>query len=163
MFQRAKSVLKRTLGSVGWDLRRLSPASNPAAQLVAAMEHIQADTVFDIGANTGQFAEELRSVGFAGTIISFDPLSAAHAQLVTASARDPAWVVHPRCAVGDEDGEIEINIAGNSVSSSVLPMLDAHSSAAAGSAYISSERTPLVRLDSVAGQYLMPIIGLSKK
>lgn len=63
-------------------------------------------------------------------------------------------MVHPRVAVGDRDGEIEINIAGHSVSSSVLPMLDAHSSAAVGSAYVGSERAPLIRLDTVVEHYL---------
>lgn len=149
-----KKLIKTMIHSFGWDLHRLSPAVNPGVQLLAALNHVQANVVFDIGANIGQFAQELRSVGFGGKIISFDPLTAAHRQLSAAASRDPAWLVHPRAAVGDQDGEIDINIAGNSVSSSVLPMLDAHASAAAGSAYVASERTPLVRLDSVAAQYL---------
>jgi hypothetical protein len=62
-------------------------------------------------------------------------------------------VVHPRAAVGDRDGEVDINISGNSVSSSVLTMLGSHSSAAEGSAYVGAERTSLVRLDSVAQHY----------
>jgi FkbM family methyltransferase len=84
---------------------------------------------FDVVANIGQFAEELRSVGFAGKIISFDPLTTAHAQLRNSAQNDSKWLVHPRIAVGDKNGEIEVNIAGNSELSSVLPMLDAHSSA----------------------------------
>ncbi len=154
MLRQAKKTIRKTLHALGWDLHRLSPASNLSVQLLEALNHVQANVVFDIGANVGQFAQELRSVGFTGKIISFDPLTAAHAQLTAAASRDPAWLVHPRTALGDEDGEIEINIAGNSVSSSVLPMLDAHSSAAVGSAYVASEPTPLIRLDSVASQYL---------
>ena len=72
------------------------------------------------------------------------------------ASRDPAWHIHEQAAIGDQDGYIEINIAGNSVSSSVLPMLESHSSAALDSAYVSSERVPIVRLDSVAPQYLQP-------
>jgi len=149
-----KKIIKKILYSLGLDLHRLSPASNPSAQLLAALNHVQADVVFDIGANIGQFAQELRSVGFSGEIVSFEPLSSAHAVLSKAAQADAKWKIHPRAAVGDQDGEIEINIAGNSVSSSVLPMLDAHSSAAVGSAYVASERTPLIRLDSVAPTYL---------
>jgi FkbM family methyltransferase len=149
-----KKIIKKVIHRFGWDLHRLSPASNPSVQLLAALNHVKSNTVFDVGANVGQFAQELRSVGFAGNIISFDPLTTAHAQLSKAARNDSKWTVHPRAAVGDHDGEIEINIAGNSVSSSVLPMLDAHSSAAVGSAYVASERTPLIRLDSVAEQYL---------
>ena len=149
-----KKLIKRTFHSLGLDLHRLSPASNPSVQLLAALDHVQADTMFDVGANIGQFAQELRSVGFAGNIISFDPLTVAHAQLSKSAQNDSKWLVFPRVAVGDHDGEIEINIAGNSVSSSVLPILDSHSTAAVGSAYVGTESAPLVRLDTVAKQYL---------
>jgi FkbM family methyltransferase len=154
MLRIAKNNIKKLFYAVGLDLHRLSPASNLSHQLLTALNYVQADVVFDIGANIGQFAQELRLVGFGGKIISFDPLTSAHAQLCESARNDSKWTVHPRAAVGDHDGEIEINIAGNSVSSSVLPMLDAHSSAAVGSAYVASERTPLIRLDTVAEQYL---------
>lgn len=149
-----KKIIREMIHQFGWDLHRLSPASNPSAQLLAALNHVQADVIFDVGANIGQFAQELRSVGFSGEIISFEPLSSAHSVLSKAAQGDAKWKIHPRAAVGDQDGEIEINIAGNSVSSSVLPMLDAHSSAAVGSAYVASERTLITRLDSVAPAYL---------
>jgi hypothetical protein len=47
-----------------------------------------------------------------------------------------------------------MNPPGNSVSSSVLPMLESHSSAAVGSAYIDSERVPIAKLDTIASRYL---------
>jgi FkbM family methyltransferase len=149
-----KTLIKSLIHSVGWDLHRLSPAANTSVQLLAALNHVRANVVFDIGANRGQFAQGLRSVGYVGKTISFEPLTVAHTQLSAAASQDAAWLVHPRAAVGDQDGEIDINIAGNSVSSSILPMLDAHSTAAVGSAYVGSERKPLVRLDSVAAHYL---------
>jgi FkbM family methyltransferase len=64
------------------------------------------------------------------------------------------WNVYPRCALGDHDGEVEINIAGNSESSSILPMLESHLSAAPESAYEGKEIVPIKTLDAVAGQYL---------
>jgi FkbM family methyltransferase len=151
-----KKIIKKLIHYCGLDVHRLSLSSNASAQLLAALNHVNADTVFDIGANIGQFAQELQSVGFKGKIISFEPLTSAHSLLVKAVKYNSSWVVHPRTAVGDEDGEIKINIAGNSVSSSVLPMLESHSTAALGSAYVSAEKTPIVRLDSVANQYLTP-------
>jgi hypothetical protein len=51
--------------------------------------------------------------------------------------------------MGSSIGEIVINIAGNSVSSSVLPMLDSHISAAPISGYVGQESVPLFTLDSV--------------
>lgn len=149
-----KKLIKGGLHKTGFDLHRLTPNSNPAFQLLKGMERFGVDLVFDVGANTGQFASELRSIGFKGQIVSFEPLPEAYQTLTATAACDPGWTVHRRAAIGDFDGEIEINIAGNSVSSSVLPMLDSHSSAAEGSAYIGSERVPIYRLDSVARTYI---------
>jgi FkbM family methyltransferase len=50
-------------------------------------------------------------------------------------------------ALGAKTGEIEINIAANSYSSSILPMLDSHLAAAPSSAYVQKEKVPLRLLD----------------
>ena len=121
---------------------------------MVALRRAHIDLVIDIGANEGQFAKELRAGGYSGRMISFEPLTAAHGRLVQESQGDSAWHVHPRCAVGDHLGEVELNISGNSVSSSVLPMLTSHSSAAPESAYRGHESASLVTLDSVALPYL---------
>ncbi|MCF8007985.1 MAG: FkbM family methyltransferase [Methylovulum sp.] len=141
---------------MGFDLHRLTPSANPQVQLKKSLEVVNANIVFDIGANEGQFASELRSVGFFGELVSFEPLSSARKKLLSLAENDRKWSVHPQAAVGDQDGLIEINIAGNSVSSSVLPMLESHSDAAVGSAYVASEKVPIILLDSVAEQYLRP-------
>jgi FkbM family methyltransferase len=147
-------LIKRVVHGCGFDLHRLNPYANPAYQLLAGLKRFEVDVVFDVGANIGQFASELRSVGYQGKIVSFEPLSSAHAALTKAAAGDSQWVVPARVAIGDHDGEITINIAGNSVSSSVLPMLDLHSTAEKSAAYVSSERVALARLDSIVPHYL---------
>ena len=149
-----KSLLKHLIRSSGYDLHRLVPASNPAFQLLLGLQRHHIDLVLDVGANTGQFAKTLRSTGYKSTIVSFEPLSQAHAQLALAASGDSNWHIVDRCAIGESEGSLEINIAGNSVSSSVLPMLESHSSAAVGSAYVSREATPMHRLDAVAAQYV---------
>jgi FkbM family methyltransferase len=149
-----KTIVRQAILAAGFDLHRLSPSSIPAFRLLKALDRFEVDLVLDVGANVGQFASELRSVGYRGNLASFEPLSAAHSALSEVAGRDPKWHVHPRVAIGDHDGEIEINIAGNSVSSSVLPMMESHSSAAKGSAYVGVESVPLRRLDSVAPEYL---------
>jgi len=110
--------------------------------------------VFDVGANTGQFAQALRDEGFAGRIVSFEALAAAHEQLRLSSKNDPLWEVAPQAAIGVEDGEIDIHIADNSVSSSVLEMLPTHTDIAPSARYVGTERVPLRRLDSLAHPYL---------
>ena len=96
----------------------------------------------DVGANTGQFAQDLRASGYRGHIVSFEPLSDAHAALLVTASWDPLWDVADRCAVGAGDRWAEINIAGNSYSSSLLPMLDLHREAAPNRRI--RERSPVV-------------------
>jgi len=148
------SDLKKNVRALLKKLRRGSTAQRNARQLLRGFDEFGIDLVFDVGANTGQFAREIRDSGFKGRIVSFEPLSAAHRQLTAAAASDPLWSVHERCALGDQEGPVALNIAGNSVSSSVLEMAAAHAAAAPGSAYVGQEQTTLVRLDSVAHQYL---------
>jgi FkbM family methyltransferase len=114
------------------------------------------DLVLDVGANHGQFARSLRNAGYEGRLVSFEPLSKAHAELMRVSRGDARWEVAPRAAVGDHEGETRINIAGNSLSSSVLDMLDSHRDAEPESAYVGSEPVRLARLDTLALGYLHP-------
>jgi FkbM family methyltransferase len=105
------------------------------------------DLLIDVGANQGQYALSRRAGGYKGEIVSFEPLSTAHAKLLALARKDPKWMIADRMAIGDHSGEIEINIAGNSASSSVLPMLDACLAAEPRSRYIGRETVPMRRLD----------------
>jgi len=97
----------------------------------------------------------LRRRGYTGDILSFEPLSEAHAHLCIKATEDPRWEIHPRCALGRAEGETTIHIAGNSVSSSLLPMLELHAGAAPDSVYVGSESTPVMTLDTaLAGRAL---------
>ena len=69
------------------------------------------------------------------------------------ASKQKQWIVHNRCAVGAQNGEITINVAQNSQSSSILPMLDAHLVAAPNSQYINKHTAPLITLDSIFDQY----------
>lgn len=149
-----KTLVRKIARHLGVELTRYLPSNSSASQLARVLDMTGINLVFDIGANEGQFAREIREYGYTGQIVSFEPLSSAREKLSTLASLDPNWEVHGQTAVGDRDGEIEINISGNSVSSSILPMLDSHSSAEVGSAYIDSERVPIARLDSIAGCYL---------
>jgi FkbM family methyltransferase len=149
-----KRLLKKVVYAAGLDIRRLSPSSNADFQLLKALQSFEVDLVLDVGANVGQFAAKMREVGYCGRIVSFEPLTAAHAQLLRAAEGDMSWHVHSRAAIGDTDGITRINIAGNSVSSSLLPMTDKHRSAASISAYVGAEDVPVRRLDSIAHEYI---------
>jgi FkbM family methyltransferase len=108
------------------------------------------EVLIDAGANTGQFVRAMRAVGYKGLVISFEPLSDAHTDLVRRANGDAKWEIAERCALGAATGQADINIAANSFSSSLRPMLDAHLQVAPESAYVGVEATPIVAL----GDYL---------
>lgn len=145
-----KRFVRKSIRSAGWDVKRFDPLSSEATQLARQLAVHQIDVVFDVGANTGQFAERLRDAGFPGRIVSFEPSTAAHSTLSQHARRDAKWTIAPRMALGDHDGTITLNLAGNSASSSVLPMLPSHATAAPESRYIGSETVDLRTLDSVS-------------
>ncbi len=80
------------------------------------------DTVFDVGANRGQFRDYLRTeVGFRGRILSFEPIARLHQALSKRAEQDPLWQIYP-CALGEEDGTLSINVmAADDFSSFLTP------------------------------------------
>jgi FkbM family methyltransferase len=111
------------------------------------------DMIYDIGANTGQFSNMIFKLGYNGKIVSFEPLSTAHKALKKKSHKFSNWIIAEQCAIGEEDGEIEINISKNSISSSALKILDEHVSAAPDSEYIGSEKVKVYKLDNIGKKY----------
>jgi FkbM family methyltransferase len=112
------------------------------------------DLIFDVGANTGVYAATLFKNGFKGSIVSFEPLSEAYNQLVDKSKAYRLWQVAERCALGDSDSEVEINVSANLESSSILPMLKACEDSAPDARYRASEKVAMRRLDAIAERYL---------
>lgn len=134
-------------------------SKNDLIQLCSSINKFNIDLVLDVGANKGQFSSSIRRFGYNGKIVSFEPLINAHDQLSKIAGVDPKWEVYPRIAIGDHDGKIEINVAGNSVSSSILPMLKSHSDVAKKSEYIGKEVVDIYKLDSISKQYVMNAIS----
>lgn len=151
-----KSHVTRFVRRLGFDLRRYRPASSESAQLMRILSVHGINLIFDVGANAGHFGRYLRDAGYPGRIVSFEPLSTAWNELLDASRKDPLWEIARRAAIGSDEGELEIHVARNSVSSSILAMHAAHTDAAPASGYVGKERVPLRRLDSLASEYLHP-------
>jgi FkbM family methyltransferase len=89
----------------------------------------------------------MRQLGYDGLIVAFEPLASAHSTLLDNLGRDPNFVAI-NGAAGAHDGESMMFRSENSVSSSLLPILDRHVAAAPQSRYVSSEPVTISRLDS---------------
>ena len=130
-------------------IRRWFPGFE-ARKTTALIRHSGADWVIDIGANTGQFAQRLRSTGYTGRILSVEPMPEEHAGLVSASAPDPDWVIAPRVAIGAAPGELTLyRYADSSLSSALKPERD-------GPDFGEPEEvlTPLTTLDALIREHV---------
>ncbi|RZI96477.1 MAG: FkbM family methyltransferase [Microbacterium sp.] len=130
--------------------RGLALRRHPGARRQSLLAALEVDLVVDVGAARGGFAQEVRSFGYRGRIVSFEPLAEAFADLSVASAGDPAWQVRNR-ALGSSPGSAEINVASNSDSSSLLPMGDLHRAAAPQVDYVATQTITVARLDDELG------------
>jgi FkbM family methyltransferase len=148
-----KEYIQKTARNLGVKIRGFNVTVSDYARLKHFLNYYQIDLVLDVGANAGQYATFLREIGYRHKIVSFEPLSTAHAQLSKVSANDPLWEVAERMAIGNTDGEITINVSNNSVSSSILAMEEAHRQAASGSDYVTQERVKISKLDTIADRY----------
>jgi FkbM family methyltransferase len=130
----------------GFDLVRFLPFAHPLARRALMMRISDIDVVLDIGANVGQYAKELRSLGYAGRIVSFEPLTAPHEALRRAAAGDGGWECF-KLAVGRKAGTGTINVSANTESSSLLSMRREHVRSAPESAYIGKEEIEIQTLE----------------
>ncbi len=56
---------------LGFDIVRYDPFAEIAHRRQRFLSHLGISLVFDVGANTGQYAEGLRAEGYRGRIVSF--------------------------------------------------------------------------------------------
>jgi FkbM family methyltransferase len=124
-------------------------------RVILLLKYNKIDLIFDIGANTGQYARELFSLGYKGKIVSIEPLSGAYNQLLKHSENNVNWIIAERCALGDKNEDSEINITENSVSSSLMEILPGHTDSEPASKIIGKENIKVYTLDSIADKFIV--------
>lgn len=105
------------------------------------------DCVIDAGANVGQYARQLRRSGYAGRIVSFEPVRAAYDELARAARDDDAWWVR-HCGLGARDETATINTMDGTMSS-LLPASDFGRSWAEELDDTGTEQVEIRRLDGL--------------
>lgn len=152
--------VRRVLQQCGFDISRYRPDTHHVARYRKLLRDMEISDILDVGANSGQFGAMLRrDAGFQGNIVSFEPLSTAHALLSRAAEADALkrWTVAPRCALGAASDVTAIHVSRNSVSSSLLPMQDLHQRAAPTSVTEGVERVSVRTLDDVLSEMQLSV------
>ena len=151
---RTKELIRAGFRRAGLSLQYYTVETVSEARIHALLRHHGVDLVVDVGANAGQHGLMLRHAGYRGRIVSFEPLPDAWEDCSRHASKDPLWAMAPRTAVGATEGVVDLHVASNSVSSSILPMGDAHRAAAPASAYVGRATVPLSRLDVAARDFV---------
>jgi FkbM family methyltransferase len=137
---------------MGYEVRQYTPLRSFAAARERLLSGV--DVVLDVGANTGQYGQLLREDGYSGRLVSLEPVAEAYEELRRLAAADDAWEA-VRVAVSDADGEVTLNVTGDSRSSSVLARNERFAEKE-GWAPKESRPVPARRLDGLAGELLRP-------
>ncbi len=146
-----KAALKKLAHLFGYDILHL-PTDPLIRRRLDLLNKYKIDLIFDIGANTGQFSQTMRRLGYKGKLVSFEPLPDAFDLLNQNASRDPNWET-VNLAIGNYDGDTIIHISQNSYSSSILEILPRHVESAPDSAYTGEMVVPVTTIDSIIHQY----------
>jgi len=146
MVRGLKKLTKSLFRLCGLHVRRI-PRFGPYDWLKGRNIH----TVFDIGANVGQFASQIHRVLPDAMLYSFEPLEDCYSELVKKMAHLPRFRAF-NFALGDTNGQVEIYRNDFTPSSSLLPMEELHKQAFPFTAHVTTQRIEIRRLDDVSQQ-----------
>lgn len=138
-------------------VRDSHPELETIDHIVRLLEHYRVNVVLDVGANVGQYAMRLRSGGYRGHIVSFEPIQDVFNRLQHRARSDSRWTAY-RMALGSAAGEFPLHIARNSVFSSFL-IANQNSQRLFG-LFAEAERTEMVpvrTLDEVVGDAIAAV------
>jgi FkbM family methyltransferase len=152
--QSLKALVRKAANALGYDIVRYD-LNSARFRLGRLLARHRITVILDVGANAGQFGQDMRELGFSGRIVSFEPLADAFAALARTAKSDPHWQA-VQMGLGDSDERGLIHVAANSQSSSFLPMLEAHAEAAPESVYTGEQPAEIRRLDGLFSNFCTP-------
>ena len=156
-----RNILNNILSILGYKIKRSKWLYENDKNLIATLKSQNINSIIDVGASSGQFAEQVFKNGFKGSIYSFEPLQKEHTILLIKSKKkkNSNWKIQKRCALGAADKDVVINISGRRQSSSIYNISKIHTSLFPDSKNISSETVKMEKLDN----YLEEFSSLKKK
>ena len=143
-FLMQKNPLRKLLHKVGFDFHRYRPEVDRLEWLT----RLNINTVFDIGANVGQFAKEIRALLPRSKIYSFEPVKECFEKLSSNFKNDNNFQAL-NIALGETTGKSTINKSSYTPSSSLLSMAESHKKLFPHSRNSEKEEIEIKRLDDI--------------
>lgn len=149
--RRAKNGLNQVARRLGYDIIPFDPTGRGslARHLQAVFRLLDINCVLDVGAHGGWYGRMLGEIGFAGHIVSFEPVPENFEALLRASTGNPRWSAH-RLALGAYDGVATMNVARRADFSSLFATASYGLHQFAGMSETErSEQVEIARLDRI--------------
>ena len=143
-----RNTVREWLRRRGYDLHRYTLELDPVERRRRMLSAAKIDLVLDVGANEGQYALELRKLGFTGRIVSFEPIREVGQRLQANLGQDRQWEFRPM-ALGSMDGTARIQVGAESATSSLLKPSDYLVERASHARSVRDEEVRVARLDTV--------------
>ena len=156
MYTVLSKFIKKSLNIFGLKIIRLKNDISFSQRFISSLNNFNINFIFDVGANQGQYANHLREIGYRGEILSFEPLIKEHQILLKKSTKDPKWKIYERCALGDYDGDADINVSSYSQTSSILKMGSILPSIRKEIFNTSIEKVKIHKFDTIAKEIIKP-------
>ncbi|MEO8399930.1 MAG: FkbM family methyltransferase [Ignavibacteriaceae bacterium] len=113
-----KKKIKKVMHKVGLDVKKYKPIN------YKWLENLEIQSVIDVGANVGQFANEINKILPKVKIYAFEPLTDCFNELRNNTKKLNIQLYN--YALGNENGKNEINMSNHTPSSSLLKMTQLH-------------------------------------
>ncbi len=148
--KKIKNLFKYTVNNLlkifNLQLNKITLSNNYYYHIVKTLKFYDIDLVIDIGANEGQFAKEIIEYGYTKRIESFEPMKSAFIKLEKNSKKSGLWKT-VNLGFGKENSFEFLNISKNSVSSSILQVLETSTNVESDTKFISREKIKLITLN----------------
>ena len=121
----------------------------PQERLAAARQIIlkNCDFIIDIGANDGQWIDQVKYHGYVGSALCIEPIKENYNKLKSKNFMNTATL---NAAIGNVNGHIYINHASNNgLSSSILELGTYHKNAAPNIKFINKEKVKIYKLSKI--------------
>lgn len=148
-----KDAAKRLARRAGLDVRLYQPRNSVEARRARWMSEIGTTLVLDVGANRGQYGSMLRSQGYTGRIVSFEPLQGPYAALSATAAGDSQWTTI-NAALGAVSSVQAMNVSSATPSSSLLDAEDHAFHLPESTRFVATQTISVRRLDELADELM---------
>jgi FkbM family methyltransferase len=147
-----KKTIQNLIRKYGYEINNLSNQEKRRADKWNWLQTLGIETVLDIGANKGQFADIGTIIFPNANIYSFEPLETEYSKLVLNLGGNPRFKAF-NIGLGDLNENMDFFISSASPSSSLLPMENLQKKLFPFTAKQTKCKVKIVRLDDFIGEY----------